>query len=90
MYNVSNRLARKFYADSGEVDVYPAFELERPEKALIMQCRHCIKYSLGHCVKRGGTCADWHEPLFLRLSDGRRFRLQFACDECEMNIYAEN
>ena len=54
-----------------------------------MQCRHCLRYSLGYCVRRGGKHPEWKEPLSLQLPDGRRFRLEFKCDECQMNIYAE-
>lgn len=89
-YNVSNKLARKFYTDEGIKDILPAFELDKPNDLLIMQCRHCIRYSLGHCVKHGGRPATWHEPLYLRLADGRRFRLQFDCKKCQMNVFADN
>ena len=58
-------------------------------ESLIMQCRHCIRYSLGYCVKRGGKKPTWKEPLFLELGDGRRFRLEFRCAECQMNVYSE-
>ena len=27
-------------------------------------------------------------PLSLRLADGRRFRLEFDCKHCQMNVYA--
>ena len=54
---------------------------------LLMQCRHCIRYSLGYCVKRGGKKPTWREPLFLELPDKRRFRLEFDCKDCQMNIY---
>ena len=47
----------------------------------------CIRYSLGYCVKRGGKKPSWREPLFLQLGDGRRFRLEFACNECQMNLW---
>ena len=53
---------------------------------LLMQCRHCIRYSLGYCVKRGGQKPTWHEPLFLELPDKRRFRLEFDCKNCQMNV----
>lgn len=87
-YNVSNRLAREFYADNGLGDVKPAFEVQTPDVLLLMQCRHCLRYSLGYCVKNGGQRPQWHEPLRLKLSDGRRFRLQFNCSKCQMNVYA--
>ena len=65
-----------------------AFELRQPDELLLMQCRYCLRYALGHCVKRGGSRPSWHEPLFLCLPDGRRFRLQFDCVKCGMNVYA--
>ena len=54
----------------------------------LMECRHCLRFSLGYCVKHGGVPAPWHEPLYLRLGDGRLFRLQFDCNQCQMNVYA--
>ena len=64
-------------------------ESSRGESFPLMQCRHCLRYALGHCVRRGGTPAPWREPLVLRLADGRRFPLQFDCQTCQMNVYAE-
>ena len=54
----------------------------------LMECRHCLRFSLGYCIKHGGVPAPWHEPLYLRLGDGRLFRLQFDCKQCQMNVYA--
>ena len=91
LYNISNGKARVFYERQGLVSPATAFEIEQPKgEKLLMQCRHCIRYSLGYCVKRGGKQPIWHEPLYLRLSDGRRFRLAFDCHHCQMNVYAEN
>lgn len=81
-YNISNRLAAAFYG----TDTLSAFELKGGEGPL-MQCRHCIRYSLGYCVKHGGKRPMWHEPLSLVLGDGRRFRLEFDCQHCQMNVY---
>lgn len=93
LYNIANRSARSFYQAHGMAKVGYAFELrneaERQEEVLLMQCRHCLRYSLGYCVKRGGRKPTWKEPLFLRLGDGRKFRLQFVCNECQMNVYTE-
>ena len=89
LYNISNRQAVKFYEEQGAEGSLSAFEIQEPEKPLIMQCRHCLRYSLGYCVRRGGKHPEWKEPLSLQLPDGRRFRLEFKCDECQMNIYAE-
>ena len=91
LYNISNRRSFGFYERRGLAHPGGAFELEGfPQgSALLMQCRHCIRYSLGYCVKRGGRSPYWKEPLHLVLPDGRRFRLEFACKECQMNVYAE-
>ena len=88
LYNVSNRIARQFYESQG-FSVGEAFELRQPARPLIMQCRHCLRYALGFCVKNGGRKPEWKEPLRLRLGDGRLFRLEFDCRHCQMNVYAE-
>lgn len=95
LYNIANEQAADFYEVHGLSSIKPAFELGNHEanqfanhESLIMQCRHCIRYSLGYCVKRGGKKPTWKEPLYLQLGDGRRFRLEFACNECQMNVYS--
>ena len=82
LYNIANRLAADFY---GVRDV-SAYELKGGNGPL-MQCRHCLRYEMGHCVKHGGTKPSWHEPLSLRLADGRVFRLEFDCKNCQMNVW---
>ncbi|MBQ6681091.1 MAG: DUF3656 domain-containing protein [Prevotella sp.] len=89
MYNIANRQARAFYEAQGLHPLAPAFELSRPREAVLMQCRHCLRYALGCCVKHGGQKPSWREPLYLELPDRRRFRLEFDCKHCQMNIYAE-
>ena len=89
LYNISNHLSKQFYKAHGLTSLQPALELSASAHPLVMQCRHCIRFSLGFCEKRGGKRPTWDEPLFLRLGDGRRFRLEFDCKECQMNIYAE-
>ena len=67
---------------------------------LIMTCRYCIRYELGMChrmkneelrMKNGGGNEERRMKndgeLFLRLADGRRFRLQFDCRRCQMMVY---
>lgn len=96
LYNIANTLSKSFYQREGLSNVTDAYEVsqgadegsKRQDSILVMQCRHCLRYSLGHCVRRGGKQPTWKEPLYLRLGDGRRFRLEFKCDECQMNIYA--
>ena len=83
LYNISNRLSQQFY---GAKDL-SAYELKGGDGP-IMQCRHCIRYALGYCVKHGGQRPTWHEPLSLVLGDGRRFRLEFDCKHCQMNVFS--
>ena len=90
-YNIANSLAKTFYKEQGLQDPEEAFEVKGDKnvpQSLLMQCKHCIRYSLGHCVVHGGVAPKWKEPLYLKLSDGRKFRLQFDCSQCQMNIYA--
>ncbi|MBQ4483920.1 MAG: U32 family peptidase [Prevotella sp.] len=87
LLNVSNHLAREFYERQG-IAVEPAFELKEPPKAMLMQCRHCLRYTMGYCVKHGGQKPTWREPLSLRLADGRAFRLEFDCKNCQMNVFS--
>lgn len=82
LYNIANRLACQFYG----VAQPSAYEL-RGGEGPIMQCRHCLRYALGYCVKHGGRRPQWREPLSLRLADGRCFRLEFDCKRCQMNVY---
>ena len=86
--NVANSLAREFYKECGVESVAPAYEIEEAAGSPIMYCKHCIKFSLGWCSKRGGK-VPYKEPLMLLSADGRRFRLSFDCRECLMTVLPE-
>lgn len=86
LYNISNRLSHDFYKVRGLREAGIAFEKNQPRSGILMQCRYCLRYALGHCVKYGGTKPSWTEPLYLQMSDGRRFRLDFDCRSCQMNV----
>lgn len=85
--NVSNSYARSFFKEHAVENIAPAFELEQPSGATLMFCRHCIKYSLGWCSK-SGTKHNYKEPFYLVAGDGRRFRLNFNCKDCQMEVVA--
>ncbi len=85
----ANALAADYYRERG-ISPVPAFEVESTHHPLLMECRHCLRFSLGHCVRRGGTPPTWREPLSLVLDDGRRFPLQFDCSHCQMNVYGQD
>ncbi|SFW32047.1 putative protease [Prevotellaceae bacterium HUN156] len=82
LYNISNQQAQQFYGAKS----LTAYEL-KPANGPLMQCRHCLRYALGYCVKNGGRKPQWKEPLSLRLGDGRTFRLEFDCKHCQMNVW---
>lgn len=94
-YNIANADAARLYASCGLPGLSKAYEkggaedLPQHPADLIMQCRHCLRYALGYCVRRGGKRPQWREPLHLVLPDGRQFRLEFDCQDCQMNVYAE-
>lgn len=90
-YNVSNRQAKNYYALYNIKVGHAAFELggADDESKLIMQCRHCIKRELGACSKHGKNGRHFDEPLFLVMNDGSKYQLQFDCNKCQMNVYAE-
>lgn len=89
MYNIANRLAEEFYKEEGLKNIRTAFELQKPQSPLIMQCRYCLRYEIGQCKKRSNPDTLLKDPLRIRLGDGRTFRLEFNCAHCMMNIYAE-
>lgn len=52
----------------------------------LMTCRFCLRHAWGWCKKENPDAP--HDPLFLVLGDGRRFRLEFDCKKCEMKVLA--
>ncbi len=88
LYNAANQAARDFYRSQGIADA-TSLETHPVGHPMLMQCRHCLRYSLGYCRKQGRGELPWREPLYLRLPDGRRFRLEFDCKNCQMNVYGE-
>ena len=87
--NVMNGAAAAFYHDHGVRRIAPAFEKEAPETAVLMCCKHCLRYSMGWCPVHHKVRSPYREPYFLVSSDGKRFRLQFDCKLCQMKVYAE-
>ncbi len=90
LFNVANNEARAFYEGHGMSDLEPALETAEPRRSVVMQCRYCIRHELGFCVRRGGKKPEWREPLTLQLGDGRGFRLDFRCGECQMNLLPQD
>ena len=88
LYNIANRQSAEFYKMQ-QTHATPAPEINMPNNALLMQCRYCLRHALGKCSRQTGTNDTYKTPLYLRMSDGRRFRLQFDCLRCQMNVIAD-
>lgn len=86
--NVMNAEARRFYLEHGVRQVAPAYEAEAVPGAVLMFCRHCLRYSMGWCPVHQKGKSPYREPYYLVASDGRRFRLDFDCKNCQMKVYA--
>lgn len=86
--NVMNDEARRFYLDHGVKVVAPAYEKQPADGAVLMFCRHCLRYSMGWCPVHQKGRSPYREPYYLASSDGRRFRLEFDCKNCQMKVLA--
>lgn len=86
--NVMNPQAASFYTNHGVQSVAPAYEQERVDAAVLMFCKHCLRYSMGWCPIRQREPSPYREPYFLVSSDGRRFQLSFDCKNCQMKVSA--
>ena len=87
--NVMNGQAEQFYRERGVLRIAPAFEKRPPKDAVLMFCKHCLRYSMGWCPVRQKGRSPYREPYYLVASDGRRFRLDFDCKNCQMKVSHE-
>lgn len=83
--NVANHCAKNWLLSHGATAVEPAYELEHQKDAVLMTCKHCIRYAMGWCTRQNQKSQP-KGPLALRLPDGRTFPLRFDCKRCEMQV----
>ena len=95
--NVSNAMSERIYRQNGAETIEPALELQnRSDKTaakktrVLMFCRYCIRYQVGWCARHQHARCPYPEPLYLLSQDGRRFRLEFDCDKCQMLVRADS
>ena len=91
-YNVSNKMARKFYERHGVTEIEKAFELQwDPGKSRVMTTKYCIKYELERCPKYHPEHRDKKvkEPLVLKQGE-LEYKLKFNCKPCEMEIWEKD
>ena len=81
--NIANARDRAIYAARGAREMSAAYELDHPDGVELMRSKYCIRHELSLCPKQGK--AHKAEPLYLR-NGGRRLRLDFHCDVCEMSV----
>ncbi|MGK4022003.1 peptidase U32 family protein [Bacteroides fragilis] len=86
--NVMNAQAVSFYTGHGVASIAPAFERAPAEKAVLMFCKHCLRYSMGWCPVHQRERSPYREPYYLVSTDGKCFRLEFDCKNCQMKVNA--
>lgn len=81
--NVSNNLAKSFYAKHGVNSIDEAFEVEKVPEAELMVTRYCIKFELGICPsKQSGKPTG---ELYLK-DNKNLYPLEFDCKNCLMKV----
>lgn len=85
--NVMNAPARSFYLEHGVTSVASAYEKQVVSDAILMFCKHCLRYSMGWCPTRQNGRSPYREPYYLIGTDGKRFRLSFDCKNCQMKVH---
>ena len=84
--NVMNDRAYSFYQNHGVQRIAPAFEKVSADNAVLMFCKHCLRYSMGWCPTYHKVRSPYKEPYYLVSADGKRFRLEFDCTHCQMKV----
>lgn len=84
--NVMNNKAREFYAGHGVTQMDDAFEKQYVDKAVVMFCKHCIRFAMGWCPTKQNGKSPYKEPYYLQSLDGKKFRLVFDCKNCIMKV----
>jgi putative protease len=86
--NVANRQAAEFYRQHGVATVQPAYELSPTDDATLMQCKFCLRFSIGQCPRYQQPSPEhrYREPFYLTGADGQRFRADFDCRQCLMTL----
>lgn len=81
--NIANSQDRALYSSRGAKTMEQAYELSHRPGVELMRSRYCVRHQLGMCPKKVPGMKP--EPLYL-VNNGRRLRLQFHCDKCEMTV----
>lgn len=83
--NVTNRLAEAFYRDHGVTELAPPLELSASMAGARVLCSsYCIRREIGECLRERPRLRS---ELYLERGT-MRYRLEFDCYRCEMNLVA--
>ncbi len=85
--NVVNSLSEAFYRDHGVKQIARGWDMaDTLRGARVLQSGYCLRREIGECLKEGSSLRDE-----LYLEHGRfRYRLEFDCQRCQMNLIDEN
>ena len=89
--NILNAKSREFYISHGVKSIENALEANLPKgNPLLMKTRYCIKFELGICPRKQKRTnpSEFKEPYYL-VDANRKYRLEFDCKSCEMNLFLE-
>ncbi len=81
--NIYNQQSRAFYLEHGACNVTMAYEIQKQPRAVLMYCKHCLRYCFGMCEKYNLKRSP--EPLELVIGS-RVFKLEFDCKHCQMLV----
>ena len=85
--NIYNSKTREFYEKCGaNVSEFAAETGISLKNKDIMTTKHCIKYTLGLCRKYFKVCKTFSEPLYLVDEENKKYKLNFDCSKCIMQI----
>lgn len=87
--NIANPVAARFYSSLSGIDIATlpmAMEVEgsKGKETRVMETRYCLRREMGACLK-SNEGKRLPSPLFLA-SGGNRFRLDFDCRNCHMQV----
>lgn len=85
-WNVVNRLSEQFYRDHGADKIERGLDSRsdlRGER--VMMSSYCLRRELGECLREGSKL---REPLYIE-HGMFRYRLEFDCKRCQMNLIYE-
>ena len=84
--NVTNRLARAFYADHGVADIADGLDCRATTAGeCVMQSSYCIRREIGECLLQR---PKYRGKLYL-VRGSKRYALHFDCKACRMMVFDE-